>query len=160
MFEHFLILILNLLCGLLHCSYLSFPILILLIKNSLFMELLSHELMLQCGHFILVIHMTLDDCWFVWIVATLMLQSLWAWTFQISWTTLLEIHRWTQCHALVMFLYTKAGPASLWIVESPSLVKTVISTFFNHRKHPLVVFKRRFSNAVRWSSLILMKIMV
>ena len=161
MFEHLLILILNLFRCLLHCSYLSFPILILLIKNSLFMELLSHELMLKCGHFILVVHMTLDDCWFVWIVTTFVLQSLRARPFQICLTALLKLHWWTQGYTLVMFLDAEAGPATLVRdVESSSVVKTEVSTFFNHRNHSLVVFKRRFTNVKRWSGLIFNIILV
>jgi len=93
MFKHLLVFILNLLCVLLNCSYLGFPILILLIKNSFFMELLSHKLMLKCGHFTFVIHMTLNDCRLIWIITTFVFQSLRTGPFQINLTTFPYLHR-------------------------------------------------------------------
>jgi hypothetical protein len=92
MFKHLFIFILNLLCGFLHISYLSFPILVLLIKNSFFMELLGHELVFKSSNFVFVIHMTLYYCGFIWIIAAFMLQGLRAWPFQIGLRSLSNFH--------------------------------------------------------------------
>jgi len=76
MFEHFFVFILDLFCGFLDCSYLSFPVLVLLIKNSFFMKFLSHKLVLKSGHLTFVSHVTLNDCGFIWVVTTLVFQGL------------------------------------------------------------------------------------